>query len=140
MVVRLSSPGQSAWQAHLTSMAELLATPSAFRAGTGTSVPLSSPGQSVWRAHLTSMAERLSMPSACRAGTRTAVRLSSLGWRTHLTSMAEWRATTATCDKPGVAEPPKLTLYYCINHSFWSLRNNTELTCRLYLVKPVTHL
>jgi hypothetical protein len=31
---------------------------------------------------------------------------------------------------------PKLTPYYRINHSFWSLRNNTELTCRLCRVKP----
>jgi hypothetical protein len=30
-----------------------------------------------------------------------------------------------------VTEPPKLILYYCINLSSWSLRDNTELTCRL---------
>jgi hypothetical protein len=35
----------------------------------------------------------------------------------------------------GVIEPPKLTPYYYINHSFWSLRNDTELTCRLCWVK-----
>jgi hypothetical protein len=33
-------------------------------------------------------------------------------------------------------EPPKLTPYYRINHSFWSLRNNTELTSCLCRVKP----
>jgi hypothetical protein len=37
---------------------------------------------------------------------------------------------------PAVTEPPKLTPYYRINHSFWSLHNNTELTCRLCQVKP----
>jgi hypothetical protein len=33
-------------------------------------------------------------------------------------------------------KPPKLSLYYRINHSIWPLRNNTELTCRLCQVKP----
>jgi hypothetical protein len=37
---------------------------------------------------------------------------------------------------PPVTEPPKLTPYCRINHYFWSLRNNTELTCRLCRVKP----
>jgi hypothetical protein len=46
-----------------------------------------------------------------------------------------WLSNAPWCAKI-VTELPKLTPYYRINHSFWSLRNNTELTCRLCQVKP----
>jgi hypothetical protein len=48
--------------------------------------------------------------------------------------------STEQCPAETVIEPPKLTAYYHINHSFWSLRNNTELTCRLCRVKPCKSL
>jgi hypothetical protein len=35
-----------------------------------------------------------------------------------------------------VTEPLKLITYYCLNHSFWPLSNNIEVTCRLCRVKP----
>jgi hypothetical protein len=49
-------------------------------------------------------------------------------------------ASTEKCPVETVIEPPKLTAYYHINHSFWSLRNSTELTCRLCRVKPCKSL
>jgi hypothetical protein len=58
----LSSPRQSARRAHLTSMAERLATSPAYRAGMGTTVRLSSLGR---RTHLTSMAEWRAMAATC---------------------------------------------------------------------------
>jgi hypothetical protein len=61
IVVPLSSPGQSARQTHLTSMAEQLDTPPAYRAGTGTVMYLSYPGQSTQRVYLTSVAEWTTM-------------------------------------------------------------------------------
>jgi hypothetical protein len=35
-----------------------------------------------------------------------------------------------------VTDPLQLFPYYCLNHSSWQLSNNTEVTCRLYRVKP----
>jgi hypothetical protein len=35
-----------------------------------------------------------------------------------------------------VTEPPKIILYHCLNHSFLSLSDSTEVSCRLCRVKP----
>jgi hypothetical protein len=35
-----------------------------------------------------------------------------------------------------VTDPLQLFPYYCLNNSSWQLSNNTEVTCRLYRVKP----
>jgi hypothetical protein len=78
-----------------------------------------------------------SPPPCCRRrgwpGTRAAPRTAVAG---PLLSAAVFPGRRSGAVEPCCERTPKLTSYYCINHSHWSLYNNTELTCRLCRVKP----